>query len=213
MKDIHNLRRDYQKRPLKRENLLSDPLEQFKIWLSEALAAEEIEPNAMALATVGKDQQPACRHVLLKLIDEQGFIFFTNLNSRKVKQLNENGFAAASFWWRYLERQVSIEGTIEPVSRQIAADYFAKRPETSRLAAWASEKQSAPLSSREELERRFQQAEEKFKESEIPLPPFWGGFRIVPQRLEFWQGAPNRLHDRFLYLKTEAGWTIQRLYP
>lgn len=205
--DLSSIRKEYRQRPLRKADLLSDPFDQFRLWLQEAIRAEETEPNAMALATGG-----SCRHVLLKAIDK-GFVFFTNLNSRKAQQVEQNPIAAAAFWWRELERQVTLEGHCEKVSPDIAAAYFSSRPRESRLAAWASEKQSSPLASRDALENSYRQYQQEFQSKEIGMPPFWGGFRIIPQRVEFWQGRPNRLHDRFVYLKTAAGWTIERLYP
>lgn len=211
--DLSQLRLEYKNRPLHRSHLHKDPFEQFKIWLNEALAAEEIEPNAMALATANKEGAPSCRHVLLKAVDEKGFIFFTNRNSRKAQQLQQNPQASASFWWRQLERQVCFEGPVEEVSEAIATQYFGKRPRTSRLAAWSSPKQSATISSRDTLEQEYRKMEETFKNREIAMPPFWTGFRIVPLRIEFWQGRESRLHDRFLYLKTDSGWMTERLSP
>ena len=148
--DLQQLRREYRERPLRKNELLDDPFEQFRLWLQEAIASEEIEPNAMALATATLKGSPSCRHVLLKAIDDRGFIFFTNLNSRKAGQLNENPRASAAFWWRQLERQVTLEGSVEQVSKETAAAYFAKRPRTSRLAAWASPQQSARVDSERE---------------------------------------------------------------
>ncbi|MCE5317988.1 MAG: pyridoxamine 5'-phosphate oxidase [Parachlamydia sp.] len=206
--DLSSIRKEYRQRQLRKADLLHDPFEQFRLWLQEAIRAEEIEPNGMALATGSL----SCRHVLLKAIDK-GFVFFTNLNSRKAGQLEQNPAAAAAFWWRQLERQVTLEGYCEKVSPDIAAAYFSSRPRESRLAAWSSEKQSSPLTSRDALEERYQLYQNEFKNKEITLPPFWGGFRLIPHRIEFWQGRPNRLHDRFVYLKAEGGWTLERLYP
>lgn len=208
--DLSAIRKEYRQRSLRKADLLPDPFDQFRLWLQEAIRAEEIEPNGMALAT--GSQSLSCRHVLLKAIDK-GFVFFTNLNSRKADQLEQNPAAAAAFWWRELERQVTLEGYCEKVSSDIAAAYFSSRPRESRLAAWSSEKQSGPLASRDALEERYRHYQNEFKNKEITLPPFWGGFRLIPRRVEFWQGRPNRLHDRFVYLKTDAGWTIERLYP
>lgn len=206
--DLSSIRKEYRLRPFRQADLLKDPLEQFRLWMQEAIRAEEIEPNAMALATGAV----SCRHVLLKAIDK-GLVFFTNLNSRKAAQLVQNPTAAASFWWRQLERQVNLEGFCERVSSDVAAAYFSSRPRESRLAAWASENQSSPLASRDVLEEAFRHYQSEFKNGEITLPPFWGGFRLIPVRIEFWQGRPNRLHDRFLYQKSDNGWTIERLYP
>lgn len=206
--DLSAIRKEYKQRPLRKRDLLKDPLGQFRLWLQEAIGAGEIEPNAMALATGAI----SCRHVLLKAIDK-GFVFFTNFNSRKASQLEQNPLAAASFWWRELERQVTVEGYCEKVSPSLAAAYFSSRPRESRLAAWASEKQSSLLASRDYLEERYRHFQDQFRNEDIALPPFWGGFRLIPERIEFWQGRPNRLHDRFVYLKVEEDWTIQRLYP
>lgn len=209
--DIHDLRREYKERPVRKADLLADPLQQFRLWLDEAIRTEEIEPNAMALATF--DGSLHCRHVLLKQIDQKGFVFFTNLNSPKARQLKQNPMAAAAFWWRELERQVTLEGNVEPVSSDLAAEYFSKRPRTSRLASWASEQQSAPLVSRDRLEEQYRLIEERFQNADVPCPPFWGGFRLIPKRIEFWQGRASRLHDRFEYQKLNAEWSLRQLYP
>lgn len=210
--NISDLRKEYRLRALTRESLSKEPVEQFRIWLAEAIKAEIIEPTAMALATCDAAGHPYCRMVLLKHFDKQGFTFFTNLESRKARQLKEMPVAAATFWWRDLERQVLLEGKVERVSNEEAASYFAKRPRQSQLGAWAS-KQSSVVDSRRALEVEFERFENKFKNKEIPLPPFWGGFRIVPERFEFWQGRESRLHDRFRYEWEDGDWKIDRLAP
>lgn len=195
-----------------REDLAASPIDQFKIWLAEAITTEVIEPNAMALATSDTSGLPSSRMVLLKQADEKGFVFFTNLGSRKAQELSVNPNAAATIWWKELERQVNIEGSIEIVQRDDVEAYFARRPRESQIGAWASF-QDAVLVSREELEHAFVKFERKFENQLIPPPSNWGGFRIVPKAIEFWQGRSSRLHDRFKYTLREGKWIIERLSP
>lgn len=211
--DIKGLRKEYANPVLNREMLASDPFEQFECWFHEACAAELPEPNAMTLATVGADGQPTLRTVLLKLFDRNGFVFFTNYHSRKAKQINENQHVALLFPWIKQARQVAITGIAEKISVAESARYFATRPRDSQLGAWIS-KQSAVLSSRQLLMMELEQMKTKFFKGEIPLPDFWGGYRVRPTSIEFWQGQTSRLHDRFLFTRDDAdGWHIERLAP
>lgn len=204
---------DILQRGLSRGDLDDNPLSQFAGWLLEAVESGVPEANAMTLATAGPEGQPSQRMVLLKHFDESGFVFYTNLESRKALEIAGNPRVSLHFAWLPLYRQVVIQGRAEKLSTTESFHYFSSRPRESRLAAWASE-QSRPLSSREELERRFERMKERFGEGEIPLPAFWGGFRVRPDSLEFWQGRQHRLHDRFLYRRAaERGWTIERLSP
>ncbi|MDX5328948.1 MAG: pyridoxamine 5'-phosphate oxidase, partial [Marinobacter sp.] len=171
-----------------------------------------LEPNAMSLATTGSDQMPDLRTVLLKYFDSQGFVFYTNYGSRKARELDENPRAALLFPWIGLNRQVRIQGKVEKVSKAESLRYFASRPRGSQLGAWVSE-QSKAITSRGLLEQKVAEMKRKFSSGEIPLPSFWGGYRVVPERIEFWQGRPSRLHDRFEYVREADGWTIQRLQP
>lgn len=210
--DLASLRIDYSRETLDENSVASNPFVQFAAWMTEALEAELPEPSAMTLATVDPDGRPSARIVLLKGFDDDGFTFFTNYESRKGRELSANPNCAIHFFWSGLERQVHIEGQAERLSREDSEAYFRTRPEESRIGAWAS-KQSTTLSSREELEARFQELLAEFKGKDIPLPPTWGGFRVVPVRFEFWQGRPSRLHDRIRYTLTADNWAIERLSP
>jgi pyridoxamine 5'-phosphate oxidase len=210
--DLTFMRQGYQNEGLSKEELSPDPFLQFEAWFKEANEKEPI-PNAMSLATVNLSGAPMMRTVLLKLFDDNGFVFFTNYKSRKAEQISENQNVAVLFNWVALERQVSINGVAEKVERSESLKYFMGRPRGSQLGAWVSD-QSSVLSSRKILEMKLDEIKRKFGESEIPLPEFWGGFRIKPKRFEFWQGRPNRLHDRFLYSKIDdESWKIERLAP
>lgn len=211
--DIIKLRKDYTSPVLSREMLDPDPFRQFEQWFSEACKAELPEPNAMSLATVSTDGQPTLRTVLLKLFDRNGFVFFTNYSSRKAQQIAENQRVALLFPWIKLARQVAITGIAEKINAAESARYFASRPRDSQLGAWISQ-QSSVLSSRQLLMMELDKIKTKFLNGEIPLPDFWGGYRVRPTSIEFWQGQTSRLHDRFLYThNTDASWTIERLAP
>jgi pyridoxamine 5'-phosphate oxidase len=211
--NIANLRKEYASYSLDEQNVAADPIAQFEVWFNEAVEAQLPEPNAMTLATATKAGRPAARIVLLKGFDANGFLFYTNYDSRKGHELEENPQAALVFHWHELERQVRIEGCVEKLSRQASKAYFDTRPEKSRLGAWASP-QSHQLESREALEQRFQEAEAKFQNEEIPLPESWGGYRLMPNSIEFWQGRRSRMHDRVLYTLDENNqWYIGRLAP
>lgn len=211
--DIHQLRKDYQNEALRREMLAADPMEQFANWFQEACAAQLLEPNAMTLATVDAQQQPSLRTVLLKFYDEHGFVFFTNYGSRKAQEIAANSRVALLFPWIALARQVSITGTAEKISTAESARYFASRPRDSQLGAWIS-RQSSILGSRQLLLQELEKMKRKFLKGEIPLPDFWGGFRVSPRTIEFWQGQTSRLHDRFLYRRQpDRTWTLERLAP
>jgi pyridoxamine 5'-phosphate oxidase len=210
---LAEIRTDYRRDRLRRVDLKADPIEQFTRWLQEAIDEKALEPTAMSLATVSAEGHPLVRTVLLKGIDERGFVFFTNLGSRKASHLGTTPFASLLFPWLALERQVIVRGSVEPVSREEAEVYFASRPRESRLAAWASA-QSSPIASREVLENELRAMEERFGDGDVPLPPFWGGFRVKPETVEFWQGGSHRLHDRFEYTRQPGGeWRIERLSP
>jgi pyridoxamine 5'-phosphate oxidase len=209
---LADLRQDYSQRGLDLGELLPDPLLQFQNWLAEAHAHQLMEPNAMTLATVDNSGQPWTRTVLLKVCDERGFVFFTNYKGTKAAHLEEDARAALTFWWSALERQVNITGTVAKTSREENEAYFASRPLASQLGAWASQ-QSSLLESREILEHSFAEQKKRFGDGPIPCPEHWGGFRIEPQSVEFWQGRRSRLHDRFRYDRAQSGWRIVRLAP
>jgi pyridoxamine 5'-phosphate oxidase len=208
---LADLRRHYSLKALKQGDLEPHPIDQFKTWFAEAIEARILEPNAMILATADAHGKPSARTVLLKGIDERGFIFYTNYGSRKAAELEENPQAALVFNWLELERQVRVEGTAGKVSREESAAYFKSRPRGSQLAAWLS-RQSQEIASHAILEEELKALHARYP-GEVPLPPFWGGYRVAPQTIEFWQGRPNRLHDRLLYTWQEAAWEIRRLAP
>lgn len=193
-------------------DLHPDPIEQLKRWLREAEHAKMVEPTAMALATATKEGKPSTRIVLLKSLQNGSLEFYTNYDSRKAGELKENPLAAIVFYWDVLHRQVRIEGHVSPMSREESFSYFKTRPRMSRIGAWAS-KQSAVISGRRELEEDVKRIEKEYKGKEIPFPPFWGGYRLVPTEFEFWQGRENRLHDRLRYSLREGRWSIDRLSP
>ena len=211
--DLTGLRNEYGAHGLRRADLHADPLQQFGAWFAAALAADIRDVNAMSLATATPDGKPSVRIVLLKGFDERGFAFFTNYDSEKARQLEANPSAALVFYWAQLERQVRISGAVERTSREDSAAYFNSRPVGSRLGAWVS-KQSEVIDARQVLDARMMEITERFENGDIPLPPHWGGYRVKPDKIEFWQGRPNRLHDRFRYSRRADGtWLIDRLAP
>lgn len=212
MLNIYELRREYRLKSLDLSDLNSNPFVQFCTWFEEARQAQVLELNAMALATASLEGRPSCRNVLLKQIDTRGFIFFTNYDSRKGKDLEQNPFACATFYWAELERQVILDGRVEKLARQESEAYFASRPRGSQLGTCASH-QDRVLTSRQELEDNYKHFERIYTDKIIPMPPYWGGYRLLPERFEFWQGRPNRLHDRFRYLLIDNAWQIDRLAP
>jgi pyridoxamine 5'-phosphate oxidase len=208
-----DLRREYSRQGLREEDADPDPIRQFRVWIEQALAAQLPEPNAMTLATATPDGRPAVRVVLLRGYDERGFVFYTNYDSRKGQELAANPRAALALYWAELERQIRIEGHVERVTPKESDDYFQTRPWESRLGAWAS-RQSSVIPDRAFLEREMEQLKARFPDGHVPRPPHWGGYRVVPASIEFWQGRPGRLHDRLRYLRQEGGdWLRQRLSP
>lgn len=211
--DLESLRTEYTKGGLEREDLHENPIEQFRRWMQQTIDANLPDPNAMTIATVDASGQPSQRIVLLKKLDEKGFVFYTNLGSRKAQDLKQNPKVSLHFPWYFLERQVKVCGTVEQLSHTEVLKYFITRPRDSQLGAWASQ-QSRPISSRALLMQQFESMKNKFAQGAIPLPDFWGGFRVKPHQIEFWQGGEARLHDRFEYnLQADSAWTIQRLEP
>jgi pyridoxamine 5'-phosphate oxidase len=211
--ELAAMRQDYAAGRLTEEDLLADPIAQFERWFEDARRAEIHEPNAMTLATVGVGGQPSARVVLLKGVDRRGLTFFTNLASRKSRELAANARAALVFWWGPLARQVRFEGSVEPADEAEADAYFASRPRGSQIGAWASA-QSSVLPSRGVLEAAVRSYGERFAAAQVPRPEFWGGLRLVPARVEFWQGQSDRLHDRLCYLRrADGGWRVERLAP
>ncbi len=211
--DLSDRRKEYTKHALRKADLLADPLEQFKLWFSQAEELDLDEPNAMCVASVGADGQPSTRIVLLKGLSEGGFVFYTNYESRKSTEMSANPKVAANFFWLPLQRQVNITGRVERVSKAESLKYFLSRPFGSQLGAWTSP-QSKVITSRQILETKLEQMKRKFTEGKVPLPDDWGGYRIVPETIEFWQGGASRLHDRFMYSKNDAGvWSAERLAP
>lgn len=211
--DIDQIRREYLHGGLSRDSLQSDPIDQFQHWLQQAVEAKVQDPTAMSIATVSADGQPSQRIVLLKDCDERGFVFYTNQGSRKAQDIASNNKVSLHFAWLELDRQVKISGIAEKVPTSEALKYFLSRPKESQLAAWASE-QSRPVSSRGLLEQQFARMKEKFHKGEVPLPNFWGGYRVKPHQIEFWQGGAMRLHDRFQFtLQGDQSWDVQRLAP
>jgi pyridoxamine 5'-phosphate oxidase len=201
-------------RQLRRAELHRDPIAQFRAWLADAEASGVRLPNAMGLATADAEGRPSVRHVLLRSVDERGFAFFTNYDSRKARELAENRHGALVFLWKDLDRQVTVTGPVDRIARAESEAYFRTRPREARIGAWAS-RQSEVLASREELDARVAEAEARFRGEDVPLPPFWGGYRLRPETVEFWQGRLHRLHDRFRYARHASlkPWRIERLFP
>jgi pyridoxamine 5'-phosphate oxidase len=198
---------------LRRSDLNPDPIKQFANWFTTAIETGIRDVNAMSLATAGRDAKPSVRIVLLKSFDEEGFVFFTNYESEKGKQLEANPYAALGFYWIELDRQIRISGHVKKTSREESKTYFHSRPVGSQLSAWTS-RQSAVLDGRRVLDARMEEMNERFAGKPVPLPPHWGGYRLKPDKMEFWQGRPNRLHDRFRYTRQSGGsWLIERLAP
>ncbi len=216
MTDLSDIRREYNQGGLRREQLPLDPIELFSLWMEQARDANLTDPTAMSVATVDASGQPFQRIVLLKRFDERGFVFFTNLESRKAQHIEANSKVSLLFPWHNLERQVHITGTAKPLSNAEVVKYFISRPKESQIAAWVS-KQSSKISARQALESKFAEMKAKFVKGEVPLPKFWGGYLVEADSIEFWQGGEHRLHDRFMYTKsltdTDAQWQIDRLAP
>lgn len=210
--DLSDFRKEYSAKGLRREDLESDPLDQFEHWFSQTVELKLHEPNAMSLATVDESGRPLLRTVLLKYFDRDGFVFFTNYESRKAAHMAGNPQVSLLFPWITLERQVIVQGHAQKISAAESLKYFTSRPRESQLGAWVSS-QSSVISSRKLLMQKLSELKEKFSEGEIPLPSFWGGYRVVPETIEFWQGGPARLHDRFLYTRNDSNWSIDRLSP
>ncbi|MEQ6166168.1 MULTISPECIES: pyridoxamine 5'-phosphate oxidase [unclassified Ekhidna] len=211
--DIASIRKEYTQAKLDEDTILKDPFKQFEKWFNEALKSEIVEPTAMVLSTADQEGRPFQRTVLLKMFGQDGFIFYTNYESRKSRQINENPQVSILFPWYTLERQVAITGSVEKVSTKQSLKYFLSRPKGSQLGAWVSN-QSEVISSRSVLEAKLEQMKKKFKEGKIPLPDNWGGYRIIPNTFEFWQGRKSRLHDRFYFEQDENGsWKSNRLAP
>ena len=210
---IADLRQNYTLAGLSETDVNSEPIAQFNVWFQQALDADLLEPNAMTLATATPDGKPSARIVLLKGVDEKGFVFYTNYESQKGVQLITNPYAALVFLWDKLERQVRIEGKVTKLDIEESKEYFHSRPKASQLGAWASD-QSQAIPNREVLEQKLASLEAKYKDRTVPLPEHWGGFRVIPSRVEFWQGRPSRLHDRLVYdLQSDRSWQIKRLSP
>lgn len=212
MKDVSDVRKSVTGRSLEREDLDDNAYEQFERWFSEACETVELEPNAMTLATVDDTGVPSSRTVLLKYFDEAGFVFFTNFASRKAADIAVNDRVSMLFFWRELGRQIRIDGTAAKIPPTESLKYFVTRPRGSQLGAWVSQ-QSSSITSRSLLEAKFEEIRRKFADREVPLPSFWGGYRVTPAAIEFWQGRADRLHDRFLYTRADGGWAIERLAP
>lgn len=211
-KDLSQLRVDYTSGTLTESEMSPDPFQQFSQWLKAAIDAGMHEPNGMAVGTVSRDGGPSVRIVLLREVDARGFVFYTNFESRKGFEIKQRPRAAATFWWGPMQRQVRIEGTVEVVEAETADAYFSSRPRGSQLGAWASP-QSRVIGTRSVLEERLQDATDRFADAPVPRPPFWGGYRIVPHSIEFWQGRTSRLHDRLRYRLVDGSWALERLAP
>ncbi len=211
MKDLADLRRDFSSAGLDENSCAANPFDQFSKWMDDALNSDIIDPNAMTVSTVGADGRPSARIVLLKSFDAESLTFFTNYESKKGTDLTANPFTVFHFFWPQIDRQIAVYGRVEKTSREESETYFNSRPVDSRIGAWTSN-QSREIESREVLEQRFEEFREKFGD-DVPLPPFWGGFRLTPDKFEFWQGRQNRLHDRICYILNDHKWEISRLSP
>ncbi|MDX2031298.1 MAG: pyridoxamine 5'-phosphate oxidase [Blastocatellia bacterium] len=209
---IQQRRREYVSHPFDEKDVAADPFRQFHQWFEQAVEAEQPDPEAMTLSTVNETGGISARIVLLKDCDARGFVFYTNYESRKSREMGRDGRVALTFYWSTLARQVRIEGAVERVTAEESAAYFQTRPRGSQLGAWASP-QSRPIADREALETLLREAEQRFGDGPIPCPPFWGGFRVLPEQIEFWQGRESRLHDRILYTPAANAWKITRLAP
>jgi pyridoxamine 5'-phosphate oxidase len=210
---IEERRKDHSLLTLREEDLDPDPIRQFQLWLDEALRSDVAEVNAMALATATPDDRPSVRMVLLRGVDDRGLSFFTNYESRKAREIEANPYASMGFFWHELERQVRVEGRVERVSAEESDQYFHGRPAGSKLGAWSSP-QSQVIAGRDALESQFRALEDRYPDGSIPRPANWGGYRLIPESIEFWQGRPNRLHDRLRYTRVAGGsWLIERLAP
>lgn len=208
---IRDIRKQYLFSTLDETNVLPNPFDQFEVWLQDAIESEQLEPTAMVLSTVDKHLQPHSRVVLLKELTAESFVFFTNYEGNKAQQMSQNNRVSLVFFWQTLERQVRIEGTVEKISEVLSNSYFKSRPIENQLGAWASP-QSQLIRSKDFLEKQFQYYQQKFG-NDIPKPPHWGGYAVKPHAMEFWQGRPNRLHDRILFTLTGTEWEISRLAP
>ncbi len=213
MTNLHDFRKDYKRDTLSRDDMSDNPIVQFELWMKDAITSEAVaEPNAMTLVTSTPDGKPSARVVLLKSFNEEGFVFYTNYESRKAIELTDNPYASIVFDWHVMERQVRIEGVAKRVSEEESDKYFYSRPKGSQLGAWVSP-QSTFIDGRKELEARQTKIESEFKEKPITRPPHWGGFVVEPHTIEFWQGRQSRLHDRMIYIKTGDEWMLRRLAP
>lgn len=211
--EIQDIRRDYKKQVLDETDLLDDPIALFSKWFEEAVRADVTDVNAMTLATSDRSGQPMTRIVLLKGIEHGGFVFYTNYESQKAAHIEENNRVALCFYWPELERQVNISGKARKLPVEVSEEYFKGRPYESRIGAWASH-QSKPVASRAQLEAQYEDMRGEYPDSDkVPMPPFWGGYVVIPSRIEFWQGRPGRLHDRFEYKRKDDTWDLNRLSP
>lgn len=211
-KSIAAIRKDYSAKNLAKYEVNADPILQFNEWFDEAIDSKIVDVNVMTVSTVSKDGRPSARIVLLKGVENNGFIFFTNYSSEKGIQLAKNPFGSLTFYWKELERQVRVDGAVKKISKKESEEYFKTRPWKSRIGAWVSD-QSSPISNRFELMRKFALKAAKLVGQEVPLPEFWGGYILIPDRIEFWQGRPSRLHDRINYKLENGKWKIERLSP
>ncbi len=209
---LNAIRRDFADKPLNEDSVNKNPFLQFSVWFEEAVNAQILDPYAMSLSTVNKEGQPSTRIVYLRHISEEGLFFYTNYTSHKGEDISHHNKVAINFFWGELERQIRVEGVVRKVSEEMSDTYFSKRPRESQIGAWASD-QSSEINNRTELEELVKHFTEKFKDKEVPRPPHWGGYIIEPQKFEFWQGRPSRLHDRLVYSKEGSSWLINRLAP